>query len=247
MSLKSLIQITILLIIIVILGSVYFKYFSTNDIIVEETSENSIQNNKIKLNVEEKSNSNLTEQKSLDKQKNTQKESVKSDDKNKNSENKSISQTYNEDKKKKKKIKNIIKDIEYLTTDINGNKYKILATSGKTNPDNNNILDLKNVRGKITSKGRSTIYIVSDFAKYNSSNLSSEFYKNVIINYEDKEIKCDNFDINMETNIAIAYNNVVVTDPKSIMKAGVITLDIETKDITINPDSKINKVEIVTE
>ena len=185
----------------------------------------------------------------MDKQKNTQKESVKSDDKNKNSENKSISQTYNEDKKKKKKkkIKNIIKDIEYLTTDINGNKYKILATSGKTNPDNNNILDLKNVRGKITSKGRSTIYIVSDFAKYNSSNLSSEFYKNVIINYEDKEIKCDNFDINMETNIAIAYNNVVVTDPKSIMKAGVITLDIETKDITINPDSKINKVEIVTE
>ena len=51
----------------------------------------------------------------------------------------------------------------------------------------------------------------------------------------------------MNTNIAIAYNNVVVTDPKSTMKAGKITLDIETKEININPDTdKINKVKIKT-
>ncbi len=48
----------------------------------------------------------------------------------------------------------------------------------------------------------------------------------------------------MQTNIAIAYNNVVVTDPQSIMKAGKIILNIETKDININPDSKTNKVKI---
>ena len=78
---------------------------------------------------------------------------------------------------------------------------------------------------------------MSDFAEYNSSNLNSKFFNNVIINYEDKEIVCDNFDINMETNIAIAYNNVVVTDPKSIMKAGKITLNMDTKEIDINPDS----------
>ena len=35
----------------------------------------------------------------------------------------------------------------------------------------------------------------------------------------------------MDTNIAIAYNNVVVTDLKSIMKAGKITLNIETKKL----------------
>ena len=33
----------------------------------------------------------------------------------------------------------------------------------------------------------------------------------------------------MKTNIAKAYNNVVVKDPKSIMKAGKIILNIETK------------------
>ena len=49
-------------------------------------------------------------------------------------------------------------------------------------------------------------------------------------------------------NIAIAYNNVVLTDPKSTMKAGKIALDIETKEIEINPDQNgKNKVIISTE
>jgi len=46
----------------------------------------------------------------------------------------------------------------------------------------------------------------------------------------------------MKTNIAKAYNNVVVTDPKSIMKAGKIILNIETKIININPKNNKNKV-----
>ena len=51
----------------------------------------------------------------------------------------------------------------------------------------------------------------------------------------------------MDTNIAIAYNNVVVTDPKSTMKAGKIALNIKTKEIDINPDrSGKSKVQINT-
>ena len=46
-----------------------------------------------------------------------------------------------------------------------------------------------------------------------------------MINYEDKEITCDYFDVDMKTNFATAYNNVVVKDPKSIMKAGKIILN----------------------
>ena len=119
-----------------------------------------------------------------------------------------------------------------------------MAKSGKTNSDDKNVLDLDNVRGIITSVERSEIFIVSDFAEYNSSKLNSKFYQNVVINYEDKQINCDNFDIDMQTNIATAYNNVVVTDPNSVMKAGIIILDIETKVININPDNKKNKVTV---
>ena len=44
MSIKSLIQIVITIIIIIILGSVYYKYFSNDRVIIEEISELSSNN-----------------------------------------------------------------------------------------------------------------------------------------------------------------------------------------------------------
>ena len=251
MSLKSVIQIIILLIIFIILGGVYFKYFSQENIIVDESTQETVeedknskkktttnQKDKIIENEEIKENINLKNEKST---------LLSSDNKKvtKNSETKK--QPKIDNKNKDNEIPNLVKDVEYLTTDKNGNKYKILANSGRTNVNDTNILDLDNVRGEITSDHRSTIYIISDFAEYNSSTLGSKFYSNVVINYENKQINCENFDINMDTNFAIAYNDVLVTDPQSSMRAGKITLDIETKEIIINPDeSKQNKVKINT-
>ena len=244
MSLKSLIQIIITLVIIIILGGVYYNYFAINKkIIVDKNIETEIDANKLK----EKTNlnENLIEKKKL-----KVSENVKNNiyEKEKSEEIKKVKSEENNLKKEKKsnkpKIDNIVKDIEYLTTDKNGNKYKILATSGRTNSENKNILDLDNVRGIITSKKRSTVYIVSDFGEYDSSNLNSIFYQNVIVNYEDKEINCDYFDVDMKTNIAKAYNNVVVKDPNSTMKAGKIILNIETKVININPDNNRKKVSL---
>ena len=97
------------------------------------------------------------------------------------------------------------------------------------------------------SDTRDTIYIVSDFAQYNSINLNSKFYENVIINYQDKEITCVNFDINMEKNIAIAYNDVLITDPKSTMKAGIVEFDLKTKNININPENTSKEIEVISQ
>jgi LPS export ABC transporter protein LptC len=221
------------------LGGVYFNYFSNNNKISLENNEQKIQTEIDTNKPKKKETKNLSEESSVKTETNV------------NTEVKEVKEAKHENVNLKKKIKpnkpeidNVVKDIEYLTTDKNGNKYKILATSGRTNSENKNILDLNNVRGVITSDEKSTVYILSDFAEYNSSNLNSNFYQNVVINYEDKEITCDYLDVDMQTNIAIAYNNVVVTDPQSIMKAGKIILNIETKVININPDNKKNKVTV---
>ncbi len=250
MSPKSAIQLIILIIIFIIIGGVYFKYFSKEKITVDQTPQQTEKEINTNSQDDSKSKDENGVLNSGDKDKSNKKK-IKTDkidfenSKEKKAEKKNTKP--NEKQKKDNEIPNIVKDVEYLTTDKNGNKYKILATSGRTNQIDKNILDLDNVKGEITSKERSTIYIVSDFAEYNSSTLSSKFYKNVIINYEDKQITCENFDINMDTNIAIAYNNVVVTDPQSTMKAGKITLNIETKEIDINPDrGEQNKIQINT-
>ena len=50
----------------------------------------------------------------------------------------------------------------------------------------------------------------------------------------------------MEKNKAIAYNDVLINDPKSTMKAGIVEFDLMTKDIVINPESSVGEVEVVT-
>ena len=244
MSLKSLIQIIIIFIIIIILSGVYYNYFANNKkISLEKDNQTNTETGKV-VKTEDLPDETIEKKKikNVEEIKNKDGENIKIE------ETKIVKNKTTESQKKlkpeKPKIDNIVKDIEYLTTDKNGNKYKILATSGRTNSENKNILDLDNVKGIITSNKRSTVYIVSDFAEYNAYKLNSSFYQNVVVNYEDKEITCDYFDVDMKTNIAKAYNNVVVKDPKSIMKAGKIILNIETKVININPDNDKKKVSV---
>ena len=247
MSLKSLIQVIIILIIIIILGGVYYNYFENSNKIAVENDENKLQIEEVDNNKDKKNEKKVFNKESSKKTKLNTSEQEKSKELTVKKEEKSENENVNikkETKRNKPEIDNVVKDIEYLTTDKSGNKYKILATSGRTNSENKNILDLDNVRGIITSEGKSTVYIVSDFAEYNSSELQSNFYQNVVINYENKEITCDYLDVDMQTNIAIAHNNVVVRDPQSIMKAGKIILNIETKVININPENKKDKVTV---
>ena len=254
MSIKSLVQIIIIILIILVIGGVYYKYFDTKKNFLEEINSAETNNqNQIKelekkitdlelknneLNLKIDRNKIITKEDISEKINDKKEIKVDNDDAEKNkNEKKSIS---------KKEIKNLVKDVEYISIDQKGNKFYLLANSAKSNANNVDILDLINVRGKITSDNRDTIYIVSDFAEYNSIDLNSKFYENVIINYEDKEITCRNFDINMETNKAIAYNNVVITDPKSIMRAGLVVFDLKTKNININPETVNKEIEVIT-
>jgi lipopolysaccharide assembly outer membrane protein LptD (OstA) len=52
-------------------------------------------------------------------------------------------------------------------------------------------------------------------------------------------ITCDNLDLKINENYAVAYNNVIIKDNKSIMKAQMVTLNIITKDIKINSQNKV--------
>ncbi len=261
MSVKSFIQILILLLIVIIIGGVYIKYFAAKKDVVEEinlTKENisqleelekkisdlELKNKELNKKIEDKNNEstellakNVLETKKIDE--NTKHEEEKSD--------KIFVESKNEKKIVKEEIRNLVKDVEYISVDQRGNRFHLLANSGKTNNINKNILELENVRGEINSDKRDTIYIVSDYAQYNSTNLNSKFYQNVIINYQNKKITCLNFDINMETNKAIAYNNVIITDPQSIMKAGIVEFDLKTKNVNINPESSSTKIEVTSD
>ena len=272
MSIKSVIQSLILLLIVIIVAGVYLKYFDTkknlvNDLTLSnETKQEKLEELEKKISDLELKNKQLNQKIKNDKilvkkdkkEINIIKENTISKENNLNAKKNDNKIKIEEDiieskpkiikekeKPKKKEIKNLVKDVEYTSVDQKGNKFYLLATSGKSNINDSNKLDLENVRGKITSDIRDTIYIVSDFAQYHSISLNSKFYENVVINYQDKQINCVNFDINMETNKAIAYNEVIITDPKSTIKAGMVEFDLKTKNIDIKPESALQNIEVL--
>ena len=234
MSIKSLLQIILFLLILVIVGGIYYLYFYSGP------------SNNTKIESLER----LSEQKIVDEE-NEILESITDPKNEKNEETKIISKNEiisknnkvkNITPEKNNQIKNLTKEIEYITSNKNGDRFKILAKYGETNIKNSDILDLKKVNGEILSSKRSTIFLSSDLANYNYNNQNSKFYNNVIIEYDNIIITCDKLDLNMSDNIAVAYDNVTMKDDKSIMKAQIITLDILTKDININSSEKIKIV-----
>lgn len=244
MSVKSLLQLILFLLIIIILGGIYFLYFYSgpiknqavvlSDLSIENSNDSNLSSNQEILEVvepNEKKGSQIEDKKIIkeDFTQNITSEFVK------NGKKQNIDEKINNEKK----FDNLTKNIEYISTNKDGSIFKILADYGKTNLENTNILDLVEVYGVIKPINRSEVEILSMNAEYDYSNQNSKFYNNVQINYDDKTIRCDNLDLNINENIAVAYNNVTVKGNNSFMKAKKITFNILTKDININSDDKI--------
>ena len=226
MSIRSLLQIILSLMIIIIIGGIYFIYFYTGPLENNDAvSKNRTQIDKVDKDIKNSDYEEILEETSL---KENKKEIYKNVDEAKSSEIKNVSDT-----------EYLTKNIEYVSSNNKGEIFKIVAEFGRTNLENSDILNLENVKGTITSTEKSKIYISSKFADYNYSNQNSSFYKNVKIKYDDREISCDNLDLNISNNIAVAYNNVIMKDKNSSMKAQKVTLDILTKDISINSKNEI--------
>tara|TARA_B100000989_G_scaffold298844_1_gene290421 strand:- start:2639 stop:3370 length:732 start_codon:yes stop_codon:yes gene_type:complete len=238
MSVKSLLQFILLLLIILIIGGIYFIYFYSGPLGKTFNIKDNQKNFEKELeNINADIDQEILEGKVDSNENKLVEENKIETDKSKT--------TLNENKQKSidKVISyqrdNFTKEIEYINTNKNGDTFRIFANYGETSLENKNILNLKKVTGNISSAQRSKIFISSENAKYNYTNQNSQFSGKVKITYDKKEILCDNLDLNITENIAVAYNNVIVKNNKSIMKAQIITLDIITKDLKINSDNKI--------
>ena len=144
-----------------------------------------------------------------------------------------------------KNLSNIIINLSYRSIDSNGNEYLLNAESGETSEEDANIVILKKVKAIIKLKNKSSIYIYSDFAKYNSKNFNTFFYKNVSGEYANNNIICDNLDLLIKDNLAILYNNINIMSNNSSAIADQIVFDLSNGDIDIKMFDKKEKIKII--
>ena len=135
-----------------------------------------------------------------------------------------------------------IEDLKYLSTDREGNKYKIEAKTGnidKTNPD---LIYLENVKAVISFQNSDFILIESKFAKYNSKNFDTLFNDSVIIDYGEHLLKSEFLDLSFENNLVSIYDNVRYLSGISTLRADRAEIDIlkkKTKIFMKNPNEKV--------
>jgi len=128
---------------------------------------------------------------------------------------------------------NLIKNLEYLSTDENGNKYLITAEYGEFDIKEQGTILMTNVVAKIDFLKQDTVNLTSDFAKYDTLSLDTNFKKNVILHYGEHKINSDNIDLSFKENFAWVYNNIVYKSSTNQLFADKLEIDLLTKDSKI--------------
>ena len=145
----------------------------------------------------------------------------------------------------KENFSNIIEHLNYRSIDANGNEYILNAEFGEVSQDDQNLIMLKNVSGKLILKNNSDIYIYADYAKYNSKNFDTNFYQNVSGFFELSKIYSDNLDLLFKDNLGIMYNNIKFFDKNLEVAADKILLNLSNGDLNIEMFNKEKKIKII--
>ena len=176
----------------------------------------------------------------------------------KNDEIKSINNKDSKNIEKKeinKSDKNLIKNISYTANNNKGDIYLLQAEQGEIYLDNEDLMFLTNVKGRIKFKKGKDITINSDYANFNTKTFETTFINNVLINREDETITGDELYLVLEKDKKTANNlnqkdenlirvsrNVFYKKPGYNLTADVLEVDLVTKNIKIFMFDKNKKV-----
>ena len=155
----------------------------------------------------------------------------------KNDFNISLGQTTNTDD-------NLIEDLKYLSTDKEGNEYKIEAKKGNLDQLNPDIIYLESVKAVISLQSAEYISIESKFAKYNTKNFDTLFNGMVSVDYGEHILRSEYLDLSLEDNLVSIYNNVRYQSGISSLTADKAEIDISNKKTKIFMEDPNKKVQI---
>ena len=138
----------------------------------------------------------------------------------------------------------LIEDLKYLSTDKEGNEYKIEAKKGNIDKNNPDIIYLENVKAMILLQNSENISIKSNFAKYNTKNFDTLFNDSVVVDYGEHVLNSDFLDLSFENNLVSIYDNVRYLSGISSLKADKAEIDILSKKTKIFMEDPKKKVQI---
>ena len=135
-----------------------------------------------------------------------------------------------------------IDNINYISSDMKGNRYQVTAIQAEIKIENPDIMFLENVVGYIFNKDSETIMITSNVGTYNSKNYDTIFSENVIILYTGHKITGEYLDLSFLKNLGTISKDVIYKGEKTSLFADRVEINLTTKDTKIFMDDKNKKV-----
>ena len=150
---------------------------------------------------------------------------------------------------------NIIKNIEYNASNIQGDSYSLTADIGQINANNANLMFMTNVVAIIDLKENDMITISSDHANFNNKTYETTFIDNVKILRSDEIITSEKLYLALDAseddlkknpykqqNLIRIYDNVIFKKPGYNLKTDIIEIDLITKNFKIYMKNRIDSV-----
>ena len=141
---------------------------------------------------------------------------------------------------------NVMKDIEYLSKDNNGNQYKINSSFGQIDEKNQDLILMTDVKAIINLSNKEKILIFSDYARYNSKNYETDFYDNVKLNYISHKIQAQNLNLSFENNLVSMSNNIIYKNLDTNIIADKLEINLLNKKTKIFMRDSNQKIKILT-
>jgi len=140
------------------------------------------------------------------------------------------------------KTSTYINNIDYVSSDVRGNRYQITAAQAEIKIEESDVMLLKDVISFIFIKDSDTVKITSNFGKYNTKNYDTIFSENVIVVYPGHKITGEYLDFSFLNNLGTFTKNVIYTGEKTNLYADKIEMNLVTKDAKIFMNEARKKV-----
>tara|TARA_B110000261_G_C13030649_1_gene336131 strand:+ start:595 stop:1212 length:618 start_codon:yes stop_codon:yes gene_type:complete len=142
---------------------------------------------------------------------------------------------------------NVLRNMVYENFDNRGNKYEIYADTSEFKDLNSKKIFMKGVRAKINLDNMNFITISSEEAIFDNQSLTTNFSKNVILDYLNHNIKSESLELLFDKNLITMKDQIIYKNIDTELVADQIIIDLITKDSKIFMNDKNRKIKILNE
>ena len=142
--------------------------------------------------------------------------------------------------------KNIIENLKYISEDLLGNTYTVIAQSATLKEDKISEVQLFEVNAEINRQNQEVIYIYSKTASYDKINNNTIFKGKVNVKYKDHTIDSETLNLNFRDNLIEILDNVYYINKNTKINADKVEIDLLYKKLKISMINKNDKVSITS-